>query len=239
MPAYTESTPERVGRAEPRERGRAGTAAAPDGSIRPHPPAHRRTASASSTACRVAPSRSTRCTSCSKNRRTASPTGAPPRTKSTTGASSTSTRSPACESRTRRCSRRFTCCSRACSREGRVTGVRIDHPDGLFDPSAYFSMLQDVAADAWGEPRAAGERPLVCRGREDPLRPRAAAPRLGGAWNDRLQLPQPAEQRLPRERKRPRDAPHLRTPDRPRPRASTICCTTRSGSSWTRRWRAS
>src|SRR5829696_5652412 len=35
-------------------------------------------------------------------------------------------------------------------REGRVTGVRIDHPDGLFDPARYFEMLQDLAADAWG-----------------------------------------------------------------------------------------
>src|SRR4029453_10912159 len=26
--------------------------------------------------------------------------------------------------------------------EGRVTGIRIDHPDGLFDPSNYFEMLQ-------------------------------------------------------------------------------------------------
>jgi (1->4)-alpha-D-glucan 1-alpha-D-glucosylmutase len=44
--------------------------------------------------------------------------------------------------------------------EGRVTGVRIDHPDGLFDPATYFRMLQDVAADAWGEPRPAEDRPL-------------------------------------------------------------------------------
>jgi (1->4)-alpha-D-glucan 1-alpha-D-glucosylmutase len=33
-------------------------------------------------------------------------------------------------------------------REGRVTGVRIDHPDGLFDPARYFDMLQDLAGDA-------------------------------------------------------------------------------------------
>ena len=30
-------------------------------------------------------------------------------------------------------------------RDGDVTGVRIDHPDGLFDPAKYFAMLQDVA----------------------------------------------------------------------------------------------
>ena len=29
-------------------------------------------------------------------------------------------------------------------REGHVTGVRIDHPDGLFDPARYFEMLQDL-----------------------------------------------------------------------------------------------
>jgi (1->4)-alpha-D-glucan 1-alpha-D-glucosylmutase len=30
--------------------------------------------------------------------------------------------------------------------EGKVTGVRVDHPDGLFDPSAYFERLQELAA---------------------------------------------------------------------------------------------
>jgi (1->4)-alpha-D-glucan 1-alpha-D-glucosylmutase len=30
-------------------------------------------------------------------------------------------------------------------RDGAVTGVRIDHPDGLFDPARYFEMLQDLA----------------------------------------------------------------------------------------------
>jgi (1->4)-alpha-D-glucan 1-alpha-D-glucosylmutase len=45
-------------------------------------------------------------------------------------------------------------------REGRVTGVRIDHPDGLFDPARYFEMLQDLAAESWGMPRAPGRRPL-------------------------------------------------------------------------------
>ena len=45
-------------------------------------------------------------------------------------------------------------------REERVTGVRIDHPDGLFDPAKYFEMLQDLAADAWGIARPSGARPL-------------------------------------------------------------------------------
>jgi (1->4)-alpha-D-glucan 1-alpha-D-glucosylmutase len=45
-------------------------------------------------------------------------------------------------------------------RDGRVTGVRIDHPDGLFDPAKYFQMLQDLAAKAWGIERRPGGRPL-------------------------------------------------------------------------------
>jgi len=45
-------------------------------------------------------------------------------------------------------------------REGLVTGVRVDHPDGLFDPARYFEMLQDVAAEAWGIAREPGARPL-------------------------------------------------------------------------------
>jgi (1->4)-alpha-D-glucan 1-alpha-D-glucosylmutase len=32
--------------------------------------------------------------------------------------------------------------------EGRVSGVRVDHPDGLFDPARYFRMVQDMARDA-------------------------------------------------------------------------------------------
>ena len=44
--------------------------------------------------------------------------------------------------------------------EQRVTGVRIDHPDGLFDPAKYFDMLQDLAAESWDTVRAPGTRPL-------------------------------------------------------------------------------
>jgi (1->4)-alpha-D-glucan 1-alpha-D-glucosylmutase len=44
--------------------------------------------------------------------------------------------------------------------EGRVTGVRIDHPDGLFDPAKYFEMLQDLAANAWNLDRRGGSRGL-------------------------------------------------------------------------------
>ena len=35
-------------------------------------------------------------------------------------------------------------------RSGAVTGVRVDHPDGLFDPARYFEMLQQLARRAWG-----------------------------------------------------------------------------------------
>jgi (1->4)-alpha-D-glucan 1-alpha-D-glucosylmutase len=35
-------------------------------------------------------------------------------------------------------------------RDGTVSAVRIDHPDGLFDPARYFEMLQQLAARSWG-----------------------------------------------------------------------------------------
>lgn len=44
-------------------------------------------------------------------------------------------------------------------REGVVTGFRVDHPDGLFDPEGYFRALQSGALEAWGGPRAAGSLP--------------------------------------------------------------------------------
>jgi len=34
-------------------------------------------------------------------------------------------------------------------KEGRVTGLRIDHPDGLYDPAKYFAMLQSLAGGVW------------------------------------------------------------------------------------------
>jgi (1->4)-alpha-D-glucan 1-alpha-D-glucosylmutase len=34
-------------------------------------------------------------------------------------------------------------------RDGIVDGLRVDHPDGLFDPAGYFEMLQALAARAW------------------------------------------------------------------------------------------
>ncbi len=51
--------------------------------------------------------------------------------------------------------------------EGRVHGVRVDHPDGLFDPARYFEMLQQLAAmgpgpvtDDKGVRPPSGARPL-------------------------------------------------------------------------------
>jgi (1->4)-alpha-D-glucan 1-alpha-D-glucosylmutase len=35
-------------------------------------------------------------------------------------------------------------------RDDKVHGVRVDHPDGLFDPARYFRMLQRLAAAEWG-----------------------------------------------------------------------------------------
>lgn len=42
---------------------------------------------------------------------------------------------------------------------GGVEGLRIDHPDGLADPGAYFARLQDAAGAALG-PHDAGARPI-------------------------------------------------------------------------------
>ncbi len=103
---------------------------------------------------------------CSRRRPIAWRTGGPRRTKSTTAGSSISTRSPGCASRTRKCSRRRTSCSATLIRDGKVQAVRIDHPDGLFDPRRYFCLLQQLAAKAWsGSDGSGGERPT------DPKRP--------------------------------------------------------------------
>jgi (1->4)-alpha-D-glucan 1-alpha-D-glucosylmutase len=45
-------------------------------------------------------------------------------------------------------------------RDVRVTGVRIDHSDGLFDPARYFEMLQELAEQAWEVPHHAGARTM-------------------------------------------------------------------------------
>ena len=60
----------------------------------------------------------------------------------------------------------------AAARERRVTGVRIDHPDGLFDPARYFEMLQDLAArgarEQAREPARRGARSVSSRRRSCP-----------------------------------------------------------------------
>jgi (1->4)-alpha-D-glucan 1-alpha-D-glucosylmutase len=43
-------------------------------------------------------------------------------------------------------------------RQGYIDGLRLDHPDGLYDPLAYFQRLQQRAAETRGE--GAGSRPL-------------------------------------------------------------------------------
>ena len=42
-------------------------------------------------------------------------------------------------------------------RTGQVSGVRIDHPDGLFDPARYFDDLQALAVRVWGKQQASGD----------------------------------------------------------------------------------
>ena len=45
-------------------------------------------------------------------------------------------------------------------RDGKVHGVRIDHPDGLFDPARYFLALQELAVRSLGLPVDPKEHPL-------------------------------------------------------------------------------
>jgi (1->4)-alpha-D-glucan 1-alpha-D-glucosylmutase len=45
-------------------------------------------------------------------------------------------------------------------RDGKVHAVRIDHPDGLFDPAGYFVMLQELAARSLGVAADPSQRPL-------------------------------------------------------------------------------
>ena len=49
-------------------------------------------------------------------------------------------------------------------RTGQVSGVRIDHPDGLFDPRGYFDDLQALARRVWGEPGGAEDAPQDAAG---------------------------------------------------------------------------
>ncbi len=71
---------------------------------------------------------------------------------------------------------------------GAVTGLRIDHPDGLYLPNEYFEKLQRRVAEARGETFPDGPAGHLPGGREDPERRGRIAPRLAGARDDRLRL---------------------------------------------------
>ena len=92
-----------------------------------------------------------------------------------TGASSTSTTSPACGRRTRRSSRRRTGSRWRSSARGSSTGCGSTTPTGMADPA--------------GTSAAARRGRRARLGREDP-RPRRAAARLAGRGDGRLRVPQ-------------------------------------------------
>jgi (1->4)-alpha-D-glucan 1-alpha-D-glucosylmutase len=48
-------------------------------------------------------------------------------------------------------------------RDGKVHAVRVDHPDGLFDPAKYFAMLQRLAAKSLGLPLAVEDAERIDR----------------------------------------------------------------------------
>ena len=73
--------------------------------------------------------------------------------RSTIAASSTSTRSPACASRTPAPSRRSITLVKRLIADGQLQGLRLDHIDGLRDPAQYFQRLRRLIA------RRAGRRP--------------------------------------------------------------------------------
>ena len=94
-----------------------------------------------------------------------------------TGASSTSTTSPACASRTPRSSTRRTARSSSSCATGVLDGLRVDHPDGLADPA----RLPARACATRGAEHVWVEKILA---------PRRAAARLAGRGHGRLRVPQ-------------------------------------------------
>ncbi len=65
--------------------------------------------------------------------------------------------------------------------EGKLDGLRIDHPDGLYDPAQYFPKLQEKVTR--------GDRPAdLSAGREDSRELRAHAAQLAGPRYNGLQL---------------------------------------------------
>ena len=103
-------------------------------------------------------------------------TFASPATTSITGASSTSMISPACASSCPRCSSTRTGWWCRLLREGVLDGLRIDHIDGLLDPSAVSARLRGTRARS--RRRVAAVLP---RRGEDP-RPRRTAAARNGRW---------------------------------------------------------
>ena len=81
-----------------------------------------------------------------------------------------------------------------------VSGIRIDHPDGLFDPLRYFEDLQAQAplpgqASANGSANGVRRRRLPGRGK-DSGRQRRTPAGLGHRGHHRLRLSQPAQRTL-------------------------------------------
>ena len=105
---------------------------------------------------------------------------------------------------------------------GTVSGLRIDHPDGLFNPQQYFARLQMLYAASQcygGEPRQPQGRERNRAGITERLQParrgprtraavraggkdsgagRGSAERLAGRWHSRLRLCEPGERDLHR-----------------------------------------
>ena len=75
---------------------------------------------------------------------------------------------------------------------GAVTGLRIDHPDGLYLPREYFVKLQQRSAKALGIGVASRRPGDLHGGGKNSHRLGNVAQRMAGAWNDRLRFRQSA-----------------------------------------------
>ena len=147
--------------------------------------------------------------------------------------------------------------------EGKVTALRVDHPDGLYAPGEYFRRLQEGAlvatarrlvpeltpaeaealgalyrARARGAAGRARRPPALDRGREDPEPGRAPARLVGGGGHHRLRLPRLGQRALRRPGDFPTDDHALLAADRRRRGRWPITPTPPSGSSCRSRWRA-
>ena len=107
-------------------------------------------------------------------------------------------------------------------RDGKVHGVRIDHPDGLFDPAGYFEMLQELAAgrgiSAGPRSPAPASRPIA-RSTSSPRKILSGAEPLpslvGRSRHDRLQLSERPERPLRQSVAGAPHPPRLREAHRP------------------------